>query len=391
MKVTLSTIGRFHIFPLARELEKKGFLERVYSGFLWSRLAREGISRDRVRTFPWIRPLLMGARHLPFPLPPSLVEWLHASSVATLDRYVALTLPKSDIYVGHEAVGLISGAEAKKRGMIYICDRGCTHMAWRERILTEENARAGLPSRKRPSTYQREIDEYATADLIVVPSEIARRSFVEEGISERKVKVVPYGVNVDRFHQVGMPDAAYFDILFVGGLSVRKGALDILEAFKRIDIPNKRLTFAGSVTSEIKALLQAELKQPGIRFLGHVAHEQLKEFMSCSHVLLMPSIEDGFGMVVAEAMACGCPSIVSEHAGAADIVKDGENGFIVPIHDPESIAQRLETLAQNPDLRRTMSEACLKTIRNLNGWESYGEQMIEVYRQALEARERSNG
>ncbi|UWP88868.1 glycosyltransferase [Aliiroseovarius crassostreae] len=388
MKVTLSTIGRFHMFPLARELERHGVLNRIYSGFPWSKLAREGVSKSRVTRFPYVRPILMGTRVLPFQVPAAVLDRLHQLSVVTLDHYVARTLPDSDIFVGHEGVGLLSGAAAQRRGMLYICDRGCAHMAWRERLLNEENARFGLPARPRPRTYAREIEEYHRADLIVVASEMAKRSFLAEGIDAQKIAIVPYGVNFDRFHPVGTPSAERFEVVFVGGLSLRKGAMDLVAGFEAANIANKRLTIIGQVDPQVEALLGARLSHPTINRLGHVPHDQLKHHMSRAHVMVMPSIEDGFGMVVGEAMACGCPVIVSNHTGAADIVADGENGYVVPIRAPEFIAEKLEELATDPDRQRAMSKAALHSITRLGGWDVYGQRMIDLYAQALNARGR---
>jgi glycosyltransferase involved in cell wall biosynthesis len=389
MRVTLSTIGRFHMFPLAQELERHEVLERIYSGFPWSKLAREGVSRKRVKTFPYVRPLLMGTHLLPFKVPHSTLDQLHQLSVVTLDHYVAKNLPDSDIFVGHEGVGLISGAAAQKRGMLYVCDRGCAHMAWRENILNEENARFGLPPRPRPRTYNREIKEYYQADLIVVASEMAKRSFLMEGFEEEKIKVVPYGVNFKRFHRVDVPKDDCFEVLFVGGLSLRKGAIDLFDAFEAAEIANKRLTIIGRIDPQVEAFLQDRLKASSIRCLGHVAHDQLKLHMSRADVMAMPSIEDGFGMVVGEAMACGCPVIVSSNAGAADIVREGENGFVIPIRSPEILREKFEYLAQAPDVQRAMSVNAVKSIRTLGGWGEYGKKVLAVYNEALSARGRN--
>ena len=386
MKVTLSTIGRFHMFPLARELERHGVLERIYSGFPWSKLEREGVSRERVKTFPYVRPLLMGTRALPFQVPHSALDRLHLLSVATLDRYVAQDLPDSDIFVGHEGVGLISGAAAQKRGMLYVCDRGCAHMAWREEILNEENARFGLPPRPRPQTYGREIEEYDRADLIVLASEMAKRSFLAKGFAEEKIKVVPYGVNFERFHRVDVQKDDCFEVLFVGGLSFRKGGADLFDAFEAAQIANKRLTIIGRIDPQVESFLKDRLTAPSVRCLGHVAHDQLKEHMSRADVMAMPSIEDGFGMVVGEALACGCPVIVSSNAGAADIVREGENGFVIPIRSPDILREKFEYLAQAPDVQRSMSEAAENSIRTLGGWDEYGKKMIGIYGEALRAR-----
>ena len=384
MKVTLSTVGRFHIFPLAKELEKNGYLKAIYSGFPWSKLEREEVSRQYVRTFPWVRPLLMSTRFLPFKVPESVLDRLHALSVVTLDQYVARTLPQSDIYVGHEAVGLISGAEAQKRGMLYICDRGCTHMAWREKILNEENERLGLKARPKPLTYEREIAEYHQADLIVVPSQFVADSFISEGISKDKLAIVPYGVNLQRFNPVAMPEQDTFEVVFVGRICARQGVKDLLDAFDKVKIANKRLTLVGTIDKEFKKLVNTQLQQNTIRVLGHVAQTELREILSRSHVFCLPSIEDGFGMAVAEAMACACPVIVTPNAGGASLVDEGKNGFVIPIRNPIMIAEKLELLANNRIYRAEMGQAALVSVQALGGWENYGQQMIAVYQSLIE-------
>ena len=383
MKVTLSTVGRFHIFPLAKELEKNGYLKAIYSGFPWSKLEREDVSRQYVRTFPWVRPLLMGTRFLPFKLPENVLDGLHALSVVTLDKYVARTLPQSDIYVGHEAVGLISGAEAQKRGMLYVCDRGCTHMAWRERILQEENERLGLNPQRKPMTYEREVAEYHQANLIVVPSQFVADSFISEGIPKEKLAIVPYGVNLQRFNPVAIPEDDTFEVVFVGRISARKGVKDLLDGFAKAQIANKRLTLVGTIDTEFQNLIIKQLQATNIRILGHIAQPELKEILSRSHVFCLPSIEEGMALVVAEAMACGCPPIITYNTGATSLVNDGENGFVVPIRSPEAIAEKLELLANDRKYRDEMAQAALASVQALGGWENYGQQMIAVYQQLL--------
>ena len=140
MRVVLSTAGCFHIFPLARELARMGYLERSYSSFTWFQLAQEGVSREKVSTFPLIKPLPMAGRYLPFSVPEAVMDRLHQLSNVALDHYVSCVMPQADIFVGHEAVGLLSGTKAQRRGSAYVCDRGCTHMAWRERVLQDRAA-----------------------------------------------------------------------------------------------------------------------------------------------------------------------------------------------------------------------------------------------------------
>ena len=109
-----------------------------------------------------------------------------------------------------------------------------------------------------------------------------------------------------------------------------------------------------------------------ISFKGFVPNNKLRVKYSSASVFILPSIQDGFGMVFAEAMACGCPVIATTNTGAPDLVTDGVEGFIVPIRSPQSIADRLQQLADQPELRKKMGRAALARIQKLNGWDEYG-------------------
>jgi glycosyltransferase involved in cell wall biosynthesis len=88
--------------------------------------------------------------------------------------------------------------------------------------------------------------------------------------------------------------------------------------------------------------------------------------------MVLPSIEDGFGPVMAQAMACGGVVIATEHTGGLDLFADGAEGFIVLIRSPEAICERLTQLADDPDERQRMSEAAVRRVRTLGGWRDYG-------------------
>ena len=124
---------------------------------------------------------------------------------------------------------------------------------------------------------------------------------------------------------------------------------------------------------EIKQLL-TRLPHQSVEFLGSVPQADLPKIMSESHVLVLPSIEDGFGLVMSQAMACGCPVIASTNTGGEDLFADGVEGFIVPIRDVDALANRMQRLMDDPDLQRRMSEAALARVRYLGGWTQYGDQ-----------------
>lgn len=376
MKVTVSTVGRFHLFALARELERHGALERIYSGFIWSALAREDVSRSKVTTFPWFRTPLMALGRLPLKAPRVLESWLDYMSCVAQDDYVARVLPECDVFIGHDGSGLNSGYSAKRRGLIYITDTGSSHVGAKLDLLEEEFAINGLPfTEGRGKTYERMLEEYEAADAIIVASSFARNSFLAKGFPQGKIRLIPYGARIEQGQVPATPPEDRFRIVFVGLLSIRKGARYLFEAFRKFSHPTKELVIVGQIADEVRPLIAAQ-HDLNVTFLGHVPNGDLATIYSSSHVLLFPSVEDGFGMVMAEAMACGCPVIASTNTGAVDLFTHGQEGFIVPIRDPRAIADYLTLLADDPSLRARMSAASLERVRHLGGWTAYGDAYV---------------
>jgi glycosyltransferase involved in cell wall biosynthesis len=304
---------------------------------------------------------------------------------ATFDAHVASRLPQCDVFVGQSGSALESGRKAHALGARYVCDRGPIHIRAQDQLLREEYERWGVPfAGIDPRIIEREEAEYAEADRITVASSFSLRSFIEQGVPKAKLRKVPYGVDLSQFHPAGSPDSARFDVLFVGAVSLQKGVPYLLEAFRRVQHPKKSLTFAGSFAHElIEALRRHGLWLDEARVIGHVPKSKLKYLISRSHVLVLPSIQDGFGLVLAEAMACGCAVIGTQNTGAPDLVTDAQDGFVVPIRDGEALAARLQYLADEPERRAELGEHGLQRVRLEGGWRSYGDQAMSVYQEAL--------
>ena len=295
MRVTLSTPGIFHIFALARELESRGHLERVYSTYPWRRVRREGLARAQVRTFPYVHPPLLA---LPkrFKRSRAWSDVFDSLTASTFDRYVAATLSPCDYLIASSGSGLRSGLRAKALGATYICDRGSSHMRYHVNLLAEEYARWGCAIEPpRLSVMKREEAEYEAADLIFVPSEFSRRSFVEMGVPPEKLRKVVLATDVKRFYPVAQSAGGEFCVLYVGQISFRKGIPYLLEAFSRLRHPNKRLRLIGHVDARIRTYLETA-KLDRAEFVGGKPFEQVLEAMSQAHVTVLPSVDDGFGM-----------------------------------------------------------------------------------------------
>jgi len=373
------TSARFHQFDLARQLERRGLLAALFTGYPRWKLQQEGLPPAKLHTFPWLHVPWMagGARLL------RRVGWddaFHAWSLGVLDRHVERSLPAhTDVLIAMSGHGLRCGRLAQERGGAWVCVRGSTHIRHQDAVLRAEYRRWGFASGGRSArAIAREESEYAGADRIAVPSRQVLKTFLAHGVPAERMALVPYGVDLTRFFPEGAPDADEFQIVFAGALSVRKGVGHLLNAFARLRHPRKRLLLVGSAGPETRQLLRDA--PAGVEVIGHQPQAKLREIFSRSHVMALGSVEEGLANVLGQALACGCPVVATEATGAADLFTDGVEGFIVPEADPAMIAEKLERLAQEPDLRQRMAEAALRRVREIGGWDRYGDLMENLIR-----------
>lgn len=381
MRIVQTVFGVFHHFDLARELKRRGHLERVYSTFPWRRLRREGLEHGLVETYPWIHVAEYALGRSPVDLRWLSDELGYANALA-FDRWTEKRLKRlqqrPDALIGISGSSLSAGAWLQRQGGIFICDRGSTHQRYQQQIVGEEYARWGVT---RPVSDERDTVReeaiYDEADAITVPSEYVRQTFLEMGVPDAKLHTIPYGVRLENFRPTGEPAEEEFNVLFAGAPGLRKGVPYLLQAFANLKHPRKTLKLAGYVQENLKGPLK-RLPLKDVEFLGPVSQSTLVDLMSRSHVLVLPSIEEGFGLVMAEAMACGCPVISSTHTGGSQLYRDGVEGFLVPIRDVRAIEERMQLLADEPHLRQEMGAAALRRVRSMGGWKEYGDRWEEL-------------
>ncbi|WP_348266035.1 glycosyltransferase family 4 protein [Edaphobacter paludis] len=382
MRIVQAVFGVFHHFELARELERRGHLEVIYSTWPWARLKREGLHHAKVKTFPWLHTseMLLLRSGLD-------AYWLrdqigYANALA-FDEWTLRRIPPCDAFIAISGAGLKTGRLVQQRGGKFICDRGSSHQRYQEKLVADEYRRWGvnLPISDIRDTL-REEQIYEAADAITVPSRFAARSFIESGIPAEKLRVIPYGVRLERFTRTGEPPADQFQVLFAGSVGLRKGFPYLLEAFAKLRHPAKRLRVAGTVHPDLKTVLD-RLPRENVEFLGSVKQDVLAKLMSTSHVMVLPSLEEGLALVQGQALACGCPVLCSTNTGGEDLFTDSVEGFIVPIRDVSALTERMQQLADDPALQARMSEAALRRVQSIGGWGDYGNQWEAVLKDLI--------
>lgn len=374
MRVTQVSIGRFHHFHLARQLERFNLLESIYTGYPKFQLKDEtGILAKKIKTFPWIHAPYMKRNTFFLGKSRNLDrewEWLARWS---LDRYVAMNIANPTIVVALSGNGLASGSKAQSIGGKFICDRGSSHIKFQDEILKEEYALWGF---KFEGIDQRVIDkeeaEYFTSDRITVPSEFVKQSFINKGVSESKINKIPYGARLERFNKIASSNPNLFQVLWVGSVSFRKGFMYALKAFQILKHPNKKFLVIGYIEEAVKQMLKKE-NLSYVEFRSSVPNSELPYIYSTSNVFVLPSLEEGLAMVQGEALACGCPIVATANSGCEDLITDSIQGFVVPVRSPTAIVDKFQFLIDDRVKSQEMSHAGILKVQSMGGWNAYGE------------------
>jgi len=380
VKVTVGCQGRFHLFDLARQMEQLGHLGHLYTAYPRFKVGQ--LPRHKVSTFPWLMAPYMAAGRLGIG---SRLEMLEPVIIRSFDDWVARNIEQCDIYHCLSASGTRTHEIVRRSyGAISICDRPCAHILYQEQILREEYERQGRYFRSiDPYVKRRELEEYEMCDLITVPSTFAYRSFIGLGVPSSKLIVNPLGADLHTFRPIPKEDDI-FRVVYTGAVSFQKGIPYLLQALCELRLAKFEIWLIGYVRDEMKSLLG---RYDGrFRYLGVIDRHQLHRFYSQGSVFVLASVHDGFGMVQAEAMACGLPVIATTNTGAPDLFTDGEEGFIVPVRNPEAIREKVLLLYENPELQAEMSKAAIRRMAEIGGWREYGERAVRLYEQALAGR-----
>jgi len=200
--------------------------------------------------------------------------------------------------------------------------------------------------------------EWRAASMIIVNSNHSADSLIDEGVPREKVRIVPLGSNLVPLPNplVAPTKGEPLRILFAGSVSVAKGFPYLAEAARMLG-KGFELHAAGGNRLHRDFI---DEKQWPVRFHGHVSRARLSELMRSSHVLVFPTLSDGFGLVQLEAMAHGLPVIATPCCGG--VVEDGLSGFVVAPRSAEAIADRLQRLRADPALLTRMSRNALARI-----------------------------
>lgn len=369
-KITISTYGKFDLFRWAEGFEKRGLLYRVLTDFYspkipfleWRRKDAEKIPKEKVKLLFLARIFDVVARRY-------IKDFAYYEQVF-FDAWASRHIEGSDIIITRSMCALKTMEAAKQMGAKTVMYRGSSHIEFQKEEREREYRKLGLVPRIANSDkkIKRELKEYELCDALFTPSSFAARTYAERGVPEEKIIHFPLSAAEDLvISGAGISEKnkkGPLKVLYVGSLSIMKGALYLLEAMKKIKKEsgeNIELTVVGPVDPEIKSFLG---KYDGIfEYAGILRHHLLGDYYRKSSIFVFPTLDDGFGQVMFEAMSHGLPVIATTHSGGPDIIKEGVNGFIVPPYDSEALAEKMLYCAKNRALIGQMGVQAASAVK----------------------------
>jgi glycosyltransferase involved in cell wall biosynthesis len=346
MRVAISVVRPFHVSKMAN-----AFLKRASHVAIWSGAPRRFFHRldDAIPV------------HL-IPAPVEIVARLtrrhfssasHQREIVWWDRMVGLTMSRADVVVGFATQSLSTGRAAHRRGARFLLDRACPHVDTQQEIVRAESEKTGAAFTPMPDWFrERQLAEYELADAIVVPSLYTARSFPAQ--LQNKIVVAPLLGRARGSTMARTDRNALFTVGVLGGHPLRKGYLYLLDAWRRLALPNARLLIRSSSDfSEYPKLAELLAASPNVRLLDYIP--DIAEFYQSCDLFVLPSVDDGFGMALFEAMANGVASIATRSCGASELLTDGVDGLVVDAANTDQLAAAILALYSDDERRQAIA------------------------------------
>ncbi len=357
MKISISATNPCHLHPLASGLADLNALGCYHSGYPTWKLPPESALPTRTHSFRTT--LVYGMlKLLPAKFRPgsrALFLWQDHG----FDRAVARNLESCNFLHAMPGQCLESFRAARRIGVQTVLNHATGPVREWVKIMEPEYARVGLRlSNVCPydhAYFAREDEEYALAHWHCAASTIVRDQLISIGIPPAKIWVVPYGADSRIFHPpVNPAPRERFKIVFAGQAGLRKGIKTLLDALTIAARSDWQVDFYGARLEEAERDFADYRGATPVHFHGPVSQSALAEAFRTGSVLVLPSLEEGFGLVVPQALSCGMPCIVSDRVGGRDLVRHRENGSVFPALDPHALEEELSWwAADRPDVRES--------------------------------------
>lgn len=289
----------------------------------------------------------------------------------------------SALYV-HPCVSTEAVREAKRRG-IFVVLEAISH-PFNKFVEKAEYERFGQRGPEPESELRDNLaffkEEALLADLVLAASPYVREGLIELGLDAQRIAVVPYGLDAGFFNETPAPQPGR--ALFVGSIGYLKGVPYLAEAARQL----AQSGFRGEIRA-VGPCARELIQRPefaGLNYIGQVPRTEVKAEFLTADVFVFPTLSDGFGIVLLEAMSAGLPVVCTAHC--AGVVEDGRNGFVVPAKDGKALEDSIEQIVSNRSLRAAMSERSLQLSKNYT-LAAYRDRLVEAIQSGYAAQART--
>jgi alpha-maltose-1-phosphate synthase len=361
MKILLSHSGKQHSYQVAKAMNELNVLEKfVTSSYIGSKFLQDYFLKSRDEF--WSRRFIDGIygskveSNWKFEIQEFLTRKMYGKTVkfqnavyerdVNFDIYLAKKLHKYDIdtFWGFQGSSLETLKRANELGLTSICELSTAHVGLAKKILKEEQElhpewASSIDNLEFPKAYEERLfQEPIVAKKVIAASEFTKMSLIQEGIAESKISILPLGADLNKvkFTPKTSKPKGSLKILFAGTLTQRKGIKYLLEAIKKLNDPNIELTCIGNTHGDPNVLIPY---REHFKYRSPISQNELFNSYKDFDCLVLPSLFEGFGLVIAEAMAAGLPVIATSHTMAPELIQNEENGFIVPIRSVDALTE----------------------------------------------------
>lgn len=283
-----------------------------------------------------------------------------------------------DAVIGFDSTSWDLGIRSKRFNKIFILDRTIGHPVMEQRIYADLAKKYPSWSKeyllsKSDKHIALENAEHQNADIITVGGQFVKNNLLELGISENKIFVNPYGVELKHFTPKKQVLEGKIKFLFFGSVIARKGVPTLLSAWEKLNTKDAELYLAG-----YGSLPEHVTLPNNVKILGKIVPSMRKSLFDSMHVMVFPSVFEGFGQVLTEAAASGLPIISTYNTGGIEIIEEGVNGFLVNAGDKDALADRINFFIKNPECISPMGLKKVEYIKREFSLEAYESRWLDI-------------